>query len=624
MRIVRTALVLSLAIAFGAAAQQPPPVHEMESMPRGPAGPPSCPGCDLRSAKLEKKDYTNANFSGANLANADLRELTLDGADFGGADLTGAKLDGIQCSGCNFTRAILTDATFTGAKLSGADLQFARVDGTHFGSIDVSTLTHSPVLQAPRNETWACGYADLSGLTSRIHVSPEGKDTDTCGSSPADTCATIAKGIARCAASGCGVLVAWGEYSPAGAIALRDGVNVYGGCFASSRARKEYVSAVHGPKGQPAFTSSVKTKTILQGFDIIGADGKSNDGADTVALTVINSNQTHVLHSRVTAGLGANGAKGADGIDGAKGGNADGRDGGRNSGCGNANGGSGSPDVTVSVGNGKCSPSYTNNGYGYGGEMGSTGFSASGGSPGQHVCAYCVIRWGDDGGGGGGGRNAGCGGAGEKSTRPEGRFDGVTWVGISGGDGGAGGVGGGGGGGGAGGYKAGVCFADATEAGNRGGGGGAGGCGGGIGRGGQQGGGSFGIVLVNSTLTLVDTRVIGGRGGNGGNGGNGAKGGWPGAGTGGGSSHSTGRGGAGGGGGAGGASGGGAGGNSGPSVAVVTINSTLNETRANYLLGATGAPGIHGTGGGALIGGLCSAPNGQDGVPGPVAVKRGY
>jgi uncharacterized protein YjbI with pentapeptide repeats len=665
MRVRIAVLTLFFAIASGAAAQPAPPASEvMEPMPQA-SGPPSCPGCDLRGVKLEAKDYTNANFSGANLANADLRGLTLDGAELGGADLTGAKLDGAKCRGCNFSRAILTDATLTGAQLAGADLQFAQVDGTHFGSstltgaafgprlkgglsksgrkttfsgallahefeagpaieIDTAKLTGTAVLEAPKDEAWACGAADLSGLTSRIHVSPVGRDSDTCGNSPTDTCATIQKGISRCTNAGCGVLVAWGEYQLAALIALRDGVNVYGGCIASSRARKEYVSVVRGPYGQPAVSSSVKVKTILQGFDLVGADRKTNDGTGTVAMAVVNSNQTHVLNSRITAGLGADGKNGDDGGDGAKGGDASSRSGGRNGGCGNANGGDGANDVTVTVGDGHCSPIYINNGKGYDGEMGSTGFSAVGGGRGAQVCAYCVIRWGDDGGGGGSGRNAGCGGVGEKSTRPEGRFDGPFWSGIPGGDGGIGGTGGGGGGGGAGGFKAGSCWTNATEAGNRGGGGGAGGCGGGIGRGGQQGGGSFGIVLVDSTLTLSDSRVIGGRGGNGGKGGNGAHGGGPGSGTGGGSDHKTGRGGPGGPGGAGGASGGGAGGNSGPSIGIVQINSTITETRVSSLAGATGTPGIHGAGGGPLYGGLCSAPNGQDGVIGPVATKRQY
>jgi hypothetical protein len=672
MRARIAGLLVFSVVGYAAAQQQPPPPPESEPMKPslGAAGPFSCPACDLRGARFEPGDFTDANLAGANLIGADLRGLTMQGADFSGADLTGAKLDGLKCHLCIFSRAILTDATLDGAQLEGSDFQFADVHGTHFGnstltgvsfgpklkggvsksgkkttftgallahefeldaSIDTGGAKLSGVAVAPpaAGEAWACGAADLSAIKTRIHVSPDGKDSDSCGSSTSEACATIAKGIARCGSTGCGVLVAWGEYQPPATVALRDGLNVYGGCVPSSRSRKDYVSVIKGPAGQPAVTSSVSAKTILQGFDIVGADSKNDDGAPSIAMTVVNSSQTHVLNSRVTAGKGANGAPGGGGGDGARGGDARDRDGGLNGGCGNANGGAGADEYTVSIHDDDarhCYGHHSNGGWGFGGEMGSTGVSAGGGKDGSPNCAICPIHRGDDGGQGAYGTNAGCGAAGTASHNPEGRFEGAKWVGIPGGDGGIGGVGGGGGGGGAGGYRGGICFGIKTEnPGNRGGGGGAGGCGGGIGRGGQQGGGSFALVVVGSTLTLTDARVVGGRGGNGGNAGNGGRGGAPGRAA-DGATHRDGggHGGPGGGGGAGGSAGGGAGGNSGPSIALAQINSTINDARANILAGTTGNPGTHGAGGRALYNGLCNAPDGQDGVAGTVAAKRQY
>ena len=170
-------------------------------------------------------------------------------------------------------------------------------------------------------------------------------------------------------------------------------------------------------------------------------------------------------------------------------------------------------------------------------------------------------------------------------------------VGIPGG-GGAGGGGGGGGDNGCDSYGGG------------GGGGGSGGAGGNGGLGGRSAGGSFGVYLWESTITLTSVEIItgntgnGGAGGTGGLGGNGGAGGWGGSAVntragnpyGGSSEQDDGsNGGRGGNGGKGGVGGTGAGGNGGPSIAIV-LDGTSDAKIQNCLF-SLGAPGSGGTGG---------------------------
>src|ERR1043165_8911071 len=83
--------------------------------------------------------------------------------------------------------------------------------------------------------SYVCGNADLSALPKRIYVSPKGTDAAACGAAPGKAaCLTIAFGISRCDVAHCGVLVERGEYQLAAPIALKDGVNVYGGCVPSN------------------------------------------------------------------------------------------------------------------------------------------------------------------------------------------------------------------------------------------------------------------------------------------------------------------------------------------------------------------------------------------------------
>ena len=72
--------------------------------------------------------------------------------------------------------------------------------------------------------------AAVVGDRARDYAKTGGTDSPSCGTTIDSACASIAQGIQRCAATGCGVLVAWDEYALTAPIVLRDGVNVYGGC----------------------------------------------------------------------------------------------------------------------------------------------------------------------------------------------------------------------------------------------------------------------------------------------------------------------------------------------------------------------------------------------------------
>ena len=641
-------------------------------------GPVSCPYCDMAGADLKGRDLTNANLTGARLTNANFAGANLDGAQLIGAELTGAnfnnaKLNPSTLGAANLSRSILVGATFVGAQMNGTNLQYARLGGAVFSRTDLTRAVFGPRIQAgvyegrktsfrdarlrhefatdpavmelegarwegaavatPANEEIVCGRADLSGLTSRIYVATKGTDDASCGAAYDKPCGTIGYGIGRCAASGCGVLVAWDEYKPAATIALRDGVNVYGGCLPKSQSKPEYFSAVRAPDGgQPvASATGVNGGAVLQGFQLGASAAGGTNAAVSVALSVKDSSKLSVLDTELVANRGGQGALGNSPGDGAKGGDGNGRTGGTVSSCSNTGGGTGADLRNVTVDNGAfsftCKPSCAaNNCSGYYGASGTTGSSSSGGTRGGDNCAECPRSRGETGNTGTGGKNAGCGGAGVPSTNISGNFSGDNWVASVGGNGTTGGDGAGAGGGGSGGYKAGSCFWVKTEdKGNTGGGGGAGGCRGSAGAGGQQGGASFALLALRSTLTLARTAVVGGTGGDGNNGGNGGRGGQGGNGATGATNQDGGFGGKGGNGGAGGAAGGAAGGNGGPAVGAALVGgSTLVTTTVVYYPGQSGSPGESGKGGSPIVTGACQAPNGDNGIKGLVADTHSY
>ncbi len=620
----------------------------------------SCPSCDLAGRDLSGRDLTNANLTGADLRGASLRGADLDGAVLIGAQLQGADLDDATLNPsdrgpANLSRADLSGASLVGTEMIDADLQFAILPSRE-GSATPQPAALARARRGPAGpvgfaaaaeEEIACGRADLSGLTSRVYVGPDGEDGGSCGGSPETACRTIAEGIARCTGAGCGVLVAWAEYTLDVTIDLRDGVSVYGGCLPASQADPTYVSVIEAPVGGvPAVRAvAVDTPTVLQGFEIAASDVCAHHaspadcpaGTETVAVVVDESGGLSILDSQLVASVGAPGGGGADGSDGSSGGGASGRTAGTNGACSNTQGGKGAsqmdadyetevewliPDIDCDR---KCAE---NNCYGFGGGAGETGVAASGGYPGSTECtASCFPDDPSPGGPGVAGLHGACGAPGEVSTTTAGTFTGVDWSPSVGGDGGTTLDGGGGAGGGAGGYQVVFCGYVDVDLGNSGGGGGAGGCAGTSGRGGIQGGGSFALVARASHVDLTGSSVISGQGGEGGRGGQGGKGGAGGTGAGGANDASGdgGDGGRGGDGGDGGSGAGGAGGNGGPTIGVALVDgATVADDDTVFYPGRSGAPGQPGSGGGAPSTDSCQGPGGQEGRDGTIVNVYDY
>lgn len=687
------ALLFSCTLTLRGAAQSPSTELDVDEAPAGgitkepqEERPYSCPYCNLEGIDLSDRILTDVNFAGANLRNADLRHTVLKGAMLAGADLTGAQLDEAQLEDsetgpANLSRANLTGASFKGADLAGADLQFATLHGTDLSGLDLTAVTFGPRIKSGwaegrktsfrgarlRHEfqadaetmdlegvRWqgtapaaldamaadpviACGAADLSHLDSRIYVSASGEDTATCGTSYSKACRTIEKGIARCAAAGCGVLVSWDEYPLASTVEMRSGIDLYGGCLPESQASPSYFSAViAAPGGLPAVKArGLSVPTVIQGFQLTGSAAAGSDGAMSVALQVENSLRLAVLTSEIIASSGAPGAPGDQGNAGTRGGNGSGRNGGAVGACSNSAGGLGAVQKQVDT-DGSFSGKITcykkcdsGNNYcnGYAGSPGTSGTRSGGGNRASGKCTNeCGPSRGPSGGTGSTGQPGKCGARGAASADVAGRFVGSNWVGSRGAAGTAGGAAGGGGGGGAGSYLVSYCFwVTGNDPGNSGGGGGAGGCGAQPGNGASQGGASFALLAFDSTLDLTGTTIVGGHGGDGGVGGAGLSGGAGGSGAAGASSTDGGYGGAGGAGGPGGGSGGSAGGNGGPAVGVAKVGTVnIAQPAALFYPGESGKVGNGGRGGAPVAGSACTAPDGENGKPGLVADIQAY
>lgn len=474
-----------------------------------------------------------------------------------------------------------------------------------------------------------CGDVDLSKLTSRIYVSPKGTDSDSCGANASSPCGSIQRGIDRCGAKSCGVLVRYGLYSLTEPIRLRQGVNVYGRCVFDGDSDRKYRSVIEAPPdGKPGITADkIFLGTVLDGVFVRGSDATSPGGA-SIAMTVSNSIVRNsgplgltIAHSILSSGKGANGAPGQTSPGNSGGGGAPGW---QQAGPGGAGGpacpsssnpqepGRGGVGGPGTWNNSKgcfayCACSANNNPSGQAGQesgQAKGGDGGPGGGPGKGCRAD--NKGPEDGFQGRPGNPGSCGKVGGTTTADIwGTFSGTDWHPDLGGSGNAGYTGSGGGGGGGGGACA---YMDRDfhwhdVNGMPGGGAGGGGCGGPGGQGGQQGGASFPIVIYSSTLTAsLFTRVtlVPGPGGQGGAGAIGGQGGPGGPGGGGAGGHfddfqCPGSGGPGGAGGQGGAGSGGAGGNGGPSVGVALVSTTnTHELGSVSIYGwhaATGGPG---------------------------------
>lgn len=499
-----------------------------------------------------------------------------------------------------------------------------------------------------------CGEANLSKLTRLVYVSPQGVDGPTCGTTTTSACKTVHQGINNCTGSGCGVLVRYGLYPLSAAIQLSDGVSVYGSCVFDNSTSEPYRTMLQAPPdGKPAITASgINTATTLYGFVVLGSDA-TTDGQASIAMTVSSSKGLTISHTVLAAGKGADGAsRGAEPQAGAggPGGEPSAPDQGGEEGVacpsslmvGSGNGGTGA-DINrlrtsaCNLFDCTCHTSSTLDAAGKTGQASGKVKGGNGGGIGAGGCA-CVFtphaRPGD-GGAGRHGNPGACGNVGGKAisnvwgtvNTNNGKFS--NWEPVNGGAGESGAVGSGGGGGGSGGYAVFVGVShNRLFDGRSGGGGGGGGCGGTGGMGGQQGGASIPLVLVGSSLNLIQNSYIPGPGGRGGNGGQGGIGGEGGPGAQGFPGHDIdigpicipmhqrvpGSGGPGGNGGQGGAGAGGAGGNGGPSIGIALVEgSPAPPSESGIYDGSPGTPGSKGKGG-QNAHDQCQGADGSDGV----------
>jgi hypothetical protein len=162
-----------------------------------------------------------------------------------------------------------------------------------------------------------CSGADLSKLTSSVYVSTQGADGAGCGQTTKTACQTLQQGIANCAASGCGVIARHGLYPTSATLALRDGVNVYGGCRFDGEADRRYRTVIRAnpAPGLPALAaSSINSATTVHGLVVIGKDetagvwGTSHTAS--IAMTVSDSTGLTLTGSVLSAGKGGDGADG--------------------------------------------------------------------------------------------------------------------------------------------------------------------------------------------------------------------------------------------------------------------------------------------------------------------------
>jgi uncharacterized protein YjbI with pentapeptide repeats len=643
----------------------------------------SCPSCNLKGLNLSASDLTNANLTGADITAADLTSVNLGGASLAEANLTGSNLSKAQIGSSSqghsdFTLANLSGVDFRGAVFGDVDMEYADLSGTDFSGVDLSRVRFGPMMKTglyngkktsfrgaivsaaleldastadltgirrvkmvpatshtPKSRggappTEVCGKSDLSVLTSVVYVSAAGTDGAGCGTTHVNACKTIRQGLQNCSASGCGVLVDFGQYPQTATLSLKPGVNLYGGCVPAS-SPGSYLSLITAPAGgAPAVgAQNVGAATLMENFKVSGSAAVGTTGSASIAMSIASSSALKVNNCEFYASTGGAGAQGPTPGQAAAGGGGSGTTGGGTNACPSTTGGNGSVQETVSLDwwSGTCSPSCSaNNCWGYAGYPGTTGGWTSGGKWGSGNCAGAACPASSPGKGNAGatGTTASCGGQGTWSTNITGSFSGGKWSGSVGGAGGGGGNGAGGGGGGAGGYQCGYCFGYIEAAGNTGGGGGAGGCGAVSGPGGQQGGASFAIVSAASALSITNSRIVGNQGGPGGVGGGGAHGGTGGAGAAGASGGKGADGGPGGQGGGGGGGGAAAGGNGGPSFLMALVgSSTVTDTGTVYYLGSSGVPGGGGTGG-ISPNTTCTGGTGSTGVLGAVAQNQQF
>ncbi len=356
-----------------------------------------------------------------------------------------------------------------------------------------------------------------------VFVSSRGSDSND-GLTTTTPVATFARALIVATTSGRSqVLVATATYNMSTTLSLSSGVSFYGGYSDDFASRTDTRAILSSTAATAVRAEGLTSPVTIDRVNLTTTDRSGTSSASTMTLLVRGSSDHLTLRwVNVLAGRGGEGAPGAAGTAGASG--TRGSDG------VNESGGAGG-----SLGGGRgTSGRYRAEGLaGSPGSSGSCGYGGSGGAGSGSSGLGCSDGDPRPGGNGGPGCNAsgtgphGSSGSGLGTMSAE-----AAWSPSRGGAGSTGGVGGGGGGGGAGGgencdYVLGSYFGT----GRGGGGGGGGGSGGGGGQGGLGGGASIGIVLIDSTISVHQTRVqtagggTGGAGGAGGPGGSGGPGG---------------------------------------------------------------------------------------------------
>jgi len=609
---------------------------------------------------------TGANFSNTSLQDAVFYYANISCTDFSGADLSKARL-GPELKVYNSCPAI-----FKGAKLGCEFIPFVYI--LNLKDAILPSCLQQPVAQAakepaivitdikkPADPTQATmvtatrkSYSNrdttskvdtlkdppLSGDT--LFVSTQGTDNNKCGAT-GSPCKTIGQAVTNCGANACTIAVEYGEYTLNTPVSLK-GIKLVGGFYNGQSGN--YQSALLAPPGGlPAIIATGGAVTISN--FIINGSTPSQLNLSSVALLAQAGSTLNLLNTNINSfkgGTGANGTPSTGGGTGGKGGEG-------NRGNGGSGGTSPCPNNAGGLGGNSSYFKSSNCHYiwskvrclqevevcwynGGSGQPGSTGVSAAG----SQAAAGVFYFWGtrerpSTAATGNGGTAGSCASNNANPNKNStGAFDNGQWKTVTGDNGTAGGNGGGGGGGGCGGYCAycGFTCNEETYNGTAGGGGGAGGCGAAGGQGANMGGASFGVVLINATLTGDTTvKITNGSGGDGGTGGPGASGG---TGGGGGSAQTSnnvcndtgGAGGSGGAGGAGGASGGGAGGNGGPSIGVALVGTSTVSNKVVFYAGKSGNPGGGGDGGKPVTGATCYGAKGNGGISATVANTHQY
>jgi hypothetical protein len=502
--------------------------------------------------------------------------------------------EGNERNNCRVARRRLAVSGPHGAA-SGAVPTGSSADSDHDGFPDsVDCAPHDGSVNPGERDLPDLGFVDsdcdgIDGDAARaVFVSPNGNDASA-GTMGAPL-RTLAAAVARADSHDRDVYAAAGTYVEELRVASR--VGVYGGYTPSWRRSRSSATVIAGTitasgDSEGALALNITAQTTLQ-LLTLAPRTPTAPGTSSYGLRGMHSAGLRIDHLTVAAATGAVGAAGANGMPGA---------------AGSAGGDADQISGGGSVGRGGSSP--VNHPGGRGGYPNPNDFGDQG-EPGQSTNADAFGRKGGAGGDsglkgshhttGGGGVGGdpgkflgdGHGGASGNAAVGSGRWQGRDGIdGVPGSDGHGGGGGGGGG--------ADDCTLCAGSYGGGGGGGGGGGQGGAGGHAGQHGGGSFGILLVDSLGAVVrDSAVTAADGAAGGAGGAGALGGPGGLGGLGGIPNDDddaspgGRGGIGGAGGLGGNGGGGAGG---PSAAIVGLTPAA-------VIGTTLHHGAGGVGGG--------------------------